>query len=423
MSYVPDLNSRRFTPHFKANPMPKEQALYLDSKLREADSVDIFCHASTDEDAFNSAKTMYLYLKQIGKQPRIIASNNPDLYGYDSKKYNILLMKNINENTSKADLALCVDFSKNERIMPSASKYLHRFSEDKIIGLDHHAENEFIIKDTKRITQSYDSVSKMPLFKPVNYYIDSTSKSCSAIIYRFFEALNEKLSMQQLSSIFCGMCDDMTKPGLLEYKKPFGKYVSILSDDVPIDSNTIEVYSKVSSTLSVGRKELIIQHLDILPNLSEDENRFMKRLFNGVKFSKNGKFAYFVIAPDDKDWLKFGGDTNRTSAMIRDFRVRLLKNNPEDKLISRELREKLKNVEVTGIFYSDYDEGAYKNSVHSKKDYVAKYQHYIKENLYSGLMAGGHLNRGGGRLNSLDEEECTQWVNYFKIAADNVTYD
>ncbi len=409
---------------FKANPMPAEQARHMDKKLKEAGSVDIFCHAATDEDAFNSAKVMYEYLEELGKKPRIITSNNSALYGFDRQKYNIVLMKELNDYTQTADLALCVDFSKRERLDKKASLYLNRFSDDKIVGLDHHSEGDCIIADTKKIAMSYDSVKQMPDFDPVNYYVDSSSKSCSAVIYRFFEALNKKLSLEQLSSLFCGMLDDSRKFDVISWKKKEDNtYDCTLNTTTNVDKNTQEVFNKVNSGLKTAKKTEILEHLDILENLTVDEKLFVKKLFDGVKFSPNGKFAYFVIAPDDEDWINLGGDTNRTSTIIRDFRMRLLKNSPEDIMISNNLSEKLKNVEVAGVFYPDYDEEVFKKSFHSKKNYVARYQNYVRENIYPELTAGGHSNRGGGRILTLDKEACEQWVGYFVEAAENVVYD
>lgn len=416
-------NNNLCKPSFKANQMPKEQALHIDKKLKEADTVDIFCHASTDEDSFNSAKTMYLYLEEMGKKPRIIVSDNPDLYGYNTQRFNIQLMKDADKNVDRADLALCVDFSKDERLNQHSLDYLKRFPEDKIVGFDHHLESGFLIKDAVRIAQSYESVKDMPKFEPANYYIDPSSKSCSAVIYRFFEALNTKLSREQLSSLFCGMCDDIKKHGVINYEKSADDLYEIkLNNSTRVDNNTKEVFDKVSSSLSSERKHKIAEHLDIMRNLMPDEKTFMKRLFDGVQFNENGKFAYFIIDPMDEDWMKFGGDTNRTSTIIRDFRIRLLKNNPNDPLISEDLREKLANIEVSGVFYPDYDEEIYKVSLHSKKDYVARYQNYVRDNLYPALQAGGHGNRGGGRITTLDEEKCRKWIDYFIKASENVQY-
>ncbi len=418
------ININQYIPSFKANPMPQNQASYIDKRLRDADSVDIFCHASTDEDAFNSAKAMYLYLEQLGKKPRIIASNNPDLYNFDRQKYNITLAKELSHSTKNADLALCVDFSKKERLSAKALEYLEKFPEDRIVGFDHHSESEFLIKDTNRITKKYDSIKNMPELEPSNYYIDSTSKSCSAVIFRFFEALGAKMTKQQLSSIFCGMVDDIQKFDIVNSKKrPDDTYECKLTENKNLDKNTKEVFTKVSSSLTDFRKNEILEHLDILGNLSDEENAFMKKLFDGVKFSENGKFAYCIIDVNDEDWIKFGGDTNRTSAMIRDFRMRLIKNKFKDPLISKPLRENLKNIKAAGIFYPDYDEEIYKVSLHSKKDYVSRYQDYIKKNIYPGLTAGGHSNRGGGRILTLDEDKCNEWASYFVRAAQAVNYD
>ena len=45
-----------YQPNFTANVMPKNCAEHINNKLKQAKTVDIFCHTSSDEDTFNSAK-------------------------------------------------------------------------------------------------------------------------------------------------------------------------------------------------------------------------------------------------------------------------------------------------------------------------------------------------------------------------------
>lgn len=413
------LNQKNTNISFKANPMPKAQAEYIDKKLQEADSVDIFCHVSTDEDAFNSAKAMYLYLESMGKNARIICSDNHALYDFDNLKYNIVSADMVDETTPISDLAICLDFSRKERLNPNEIDYLSKYQVGKVLGIDHHNESSYFSPLTRRITESYRSVSDMPEADPVNYYIDVSSKSCSAIIYRFFEALNKKMSDNQLVSLYCGMCDDMKKSGYISFSKGGTATFTKMAKD---DSNTKHVFNKVKASLSEIEKKDIAKHLDIMSTLTKEEKKFQKRLFDSVKFSDNKKFAYCVIEPGDLEWDKLGGDNERTSSIIRDFRIRLLKNNTDDKLIAANLHSKLDRVKVAGIFYPDKRNGAYKVSLHSRADYVSQYIDYIRENLCSELLAGGHEDRGGGRIYSFDQDECNKFINQFVIASGNINY-
>ena len=168
-------------PDFTANVMPKNCAEHINDKLKSAKTVDIFCHTSSDEDTFNSAKAMYSYLQSQGVKPRIIVSGGKDNYKYDTQKYNIIQDTKINKNTTKSDLALCVDFSSPNRVSSSVLKYLQGYG-NKIVGFDHHNDNDVITKNYNKITEAYAKTQSLPELKAQNYYIDSSAKSNCAII-------------------------------------------------------------------------------------------------------------------------------------------------------------------------------------------------------------------------------------------------
>jgi len=270
-----------------------------------------------------------------------------------------------------------------------------------------------------KIVEQYKSVADIPMDEPKNYYVDTTAKSCSAVLYRFFKAINQPISKEQLRSVFCGMSDDMNKNRIVKFLNDSKlKYTpKIQSDD-----NTREVYDEVSSKLDESEKKEIISHLDVMSKLSEKEKSFYKRLFRDIKLSDNKKFAYVEIAPDDPQWLELGDENKTTSSMLREFRVNVLENDPEDSEIGKDLHEKLKDVQAVAAFYSNTKENIYKISIHTNNDYAKKYNDYIRENLCSNLTAGGHANRGGGRIFSLDNEKCHEWANYFKTASENIEY-
>ena len=113
--------------------MPKNCAEHINNKLKAAKTADIFCHTSSDEDSFNSAKAMSSYLKSQGIKSRIIVSNGKDCYDYNSNKYNIVQADDINEKTKKADIALCVDFSAKSRAASNVLDYINSYGSN-IVG-------------------------------------------------------------------------------------------------------------------------------------------------------------------------------------------------------------------------------------------------------------------------------------------------
>ena len=402
---------------FKANKMSLNQAEHIQNSLIKSDSVDIFCHVSTDEDAFNSAKIMYEYLENNGVRPRIICSGARKNYGYDEKKYRIIQSEDINSGTEKSETALCVDFSTQDRINGKALKYLTEYGEDKIIGFDHHHPKKPVTNDFIFLEKSYDTAPVLE--QPKNFYIDSSAKSAASIIIRFFQALGIEMSKTQLKSAYAGMLDDMSKYDFIKFSKAEG---AVPTGKLKKDKNASEVFNFVDSKLDNADKQEVISHLDILSNLNLEESAFQKKLYDKIQLTDNGRAAYVIIPPDDEEWINIGGDNSVTSKILRDFRIRTLKHEKQDEFLDKDKLEKIKNVEAVMVFYPDYKSKRYRISMHSNKDYAEKIIEYNRNNLNKNLIAGGHPNRSGGSMAGLNKNECSLWVKNFLCAAENIEY-
>lgn len=394
-------NSQNFIqPSFKANVMPKNCAEHIDNKLKSAKTVDIFCHNSSDEDTFNSAKAMYSYLKGQGVTPRIIASGGKENYQYDVKKFNIIQANEISDNTKKADMALCVDFSSPTRVQSNVLKYLKGFGSN-IVGFDHHNDSDIVVRDYNKITQSYAKTQKMPQIEAKDYYIDASAKSNCAIVSRFFDAIGHKTSNEEAKSLFAGMFDDTVKDGITKV----GKLAQVcVTQDANDNDNTKTVMKNVLNSMNIFDKFAVLKHFLDKTKLTEKEIAFSKTLKDKTQYSNNGKFAYIEIAPDDKEWEDLGKDTVRSKKVLQKFRKNTLKN---------------KNIDAVAVFYPT-NEGVYKMSILTKNDYAKQIIDNIKANACPNLVAGGHSNRSGGTIDTQDAQKCHEWVNLFKQSADEI---
>ncbi len=409
---VENINSKL---SFTANKMPKAQAEYFNKRLLSSDSVDIFCHIATDEDSFNSAKIMYDYLKANGVKPRILCNNAKENYGFNEEKYDIVDFSKSPAPKNKAQRALCIDFSESTRIRGRAVKYLHSFPQSDIFCIDHH-HPEHPISDSNIINKSYKKAPRLKSIK--NGYIDTTARSAASILVRFFKALNIHLSTSQINSAFCAMVDDMNKANFINIQN--GRIVK--TPKLINDKNADEVFEMVSSQTNDDKQSEIISHLDVLAHLNEKERKFRQNLFNNIHISDNKKFAYAVIKPNDELWREIGGDNSITSKILRDFRLRVLAHNPQDKFINDEQLKNMQEVAAVAVFYPDYKTDRYRISIHSNKDYAMKIIEYNKVHYNTDLTAGGHEDRAGGSIHSLDESVCSKWVNDFILSAQNINY-
>jgi len=383
------INHRMAAVSFKANVMPKNQAQHIDNILHSGKSVDIFCHSISDEDTFNSATAFYNYLKQEGINARIIASGGISNYDYDTKKYNIIQAKDINDNTKKADVALCVDFSSKDRLNSNVYKHLQKYDSSKIVGIDHHDDKNKLHHDFNQITKAYEK-NQIPELNAKNYYIDSSAKSNCGIIYRFFEALGKTPTKEISRALYTGFYDDTAK-----------------SKD-ELDKNSKEVKSKLTSALNILDIAKIKKHFLEKTMLTQEEKAFAKNLQNRMQYSQNGKMAFVEITNDDEEWNNLGRNTEKTAIILGKFR--------------KETLEKNKNIESVAVFYPCSDEKTYKMSITSNKDYAMKIVDYAKEHFSKDIVAGGHPERCGGSIVTSNPNEQHKWVNYFVNASDKINY-
>ncbi|MBR1943260.1 DHH family phosphoesterase [bacterium] len=390
-------------PNFTANVMPKNCAEYIDNKLKAAKTADIFCHTSSDEDSFNSAKAMYSYLESQGVKSRIIVSNGKECYNYDTKKYNIIQADEVNENTQKSDIALCVDFSATSRAVPNVMKYINSYGAN-VVGFDHHNNPDKISTNYNQITQSYAKTQKMPELEAKNFYIDSSAKSNCAIISRFFDAIGHKINHEEGRSLLAGMLDDTSKDGFTKISQ-YGQIE--VSDKTNDNDNTKTVMDNVLSKLNIFDKVSVLKHFSDKSKLTDKEINFQKTLDNRTQYSKNGKFAYLEIQQGDKEWEDMGKDTVRTKTVLGAYRKKMLEN---------------KNVDAVAVFFPTNMKDTYKMSILTKKDYAKQIIDEIKSTTCPELTAGGHDDRSGGTIASSDKQKCHEWVNLFVDAAEKVLH-
>lgn len=393
--------SKFVQPNFTANIMPKNCAEHINNKLLSAKSVDIFCHTSSDEDSFNSAKAMYSYLQSKGVKPRIIVSNGRECYKYDTNQYDILQADKVDAKTQKSDMALCLDFSAESRVSPTVLKYLSSYG-DKVVGIDHHNNSDKISTSFNQITQSYASIQKMPKLEAKDFYIDSSAKSNCSIISRFFNAIGHKITQGEAKSLMTGILDDTMKDGFTSISPK--KEVKI-SDKINDCGNTKHVLKNVLAVLTNADKTDVINHLLKKTNLTKEEIRFQKDLSKRTKFSKNGRFAYVEIRQGDKEWDKIGRDTVRSKHILSEYRKSMLQND---------------GIDAVAVFFPTNLKNTYKMSILSKKDYAKQIIENIKNTSYPQLTAGGHDDRSGGTLTSKDDYHCQKWVKLFVDSAEQV---
>ena len=162
------------------------------------------------------------------------------------------------------------------------------------------------------------------------------------------------------------------------------------------NKNALDVLVKLEDKIDNEQIKKVAMAVDILSNLTKEEEDFKNSLYGRINISKNKKVAWVEIPPDDKQWQDLGGDNSRVSTILNRFR--------QDVLNSRE------DIETIFVFYEA--EGRYRFSVHSKTPTLHDFFNYIEQKHIPDFTknAGGHKDRAGGKIFTVDPEKCHKWV-------------
>ena len=395
-------NSNKITIGFNANKISYNTAKPIEERINKASVVDIYCHKSPDDDTLSSAQPLARWLKSKHKTARVIADG--DLKGsYISEDITVTSPEMLG---TKGDLAIIVDFNDLSRASTATAKLLEQYKPENIVGFDHHTTNENPVKSSPNA--------------PI--YIDTTAKSCSSIIFRFFESLKIKLDNESLLNLFCGMSDDFKKSGLVDISSTkINKTPKMLEHPT-----SKEIFEQIENALPEGDRNKIIKNFNILENLNIKEKAFQNKLFTEkIQFSPSKKLAYIIIEPKNKEWIDLGQDNKVTSRILGDFRRRILANNPDDSLISPQIKNKLNNVQAVITFYRGSKQlnpadDVYQMSLLSKDNSATKITEEAKRLGNKEINGGGHPNRCGASISSTNELKCTHFVKCFIDAAEEI---
>lgn len=390
-------NYEYYKPTFGAKPMPKDVALRLKQRLLSANGINIIPHSSPDEDAINSSKVIYNWLIKNKKQTSICVDKN-EVRGlfFNRSEYKIGNLKILNP------LSLILDFNAKAKTPKKQLEIFAKLQANSIIGIDHH------LKTTDTING--------------DFYIDDTAKSNCAVIFRFFEAIEEKLTKKDIKSLYCGILSDFQKFKLIKFENSQNKFRLVKTDKLFQDKNSLDIFENIESKLNLKDKQQIQKNLNVLLKLNSHEKLLQKFIFENIKVTPNKKLAYVIIEPENKLWKNIYYDNTRSSAILRDVRSRLMNGITKDPDLTDIQKEELKDIKGVIEFYrvSASLDSPFQMSMSTKNDYAIQLIEHIKSSINPDLMAGGHANRAGGRIHSIKKEDVEKFINDFIRASEEI---
>jgi nanoRNase/pAp phosphatase (c-di-AMP/oligoRNAs hydrolase) len=362
--------------------------------VAQAQEIKVCPHRSLDDDTFNSAIVINNWLKTLGKKVSVCYSKS-ETKGLFLNYFDRFRIKKADKESK--GLKFVVDWNDKSKIPQEYEKSFQHFDKEDVIGLDHHIKTPFG-KDTK-------------------IHINTKAQSCCEMVFDFLNSIKQELKRKDLERLYCGVLSDARKSKLINLKRDGKKLYIEKLDKLDEHKHTKEVMDKIEASLSERSKRKIYRHLDTISHLNSAEKTFRKGLYSKINVTENGKLAYVVIDPQDKQWAALGMDNTRTSTIIGDMRSRIVHPEPNDPFVNHGLKEKLKNVEGAIVFYRlSQGNTTYQMSMTTKGNYAERLINQVRKK-NPDLAAGGHPDRAGGRILSVDKKDVDGFINGFLDAA------
>ena len=188
------------------------------------------------------------------------------------------------------------------------------------MGFDHHSEVDIANGNYMQLRRTL--LDNECVTSKVDFYSDTTAKSATSVIYRFFEALGEEIDNPKAYDLFLGLADDATKKGLVKCDGARG--IIEAQDKLIKDKNAYEIYQNLKDKLTQEQVSKIAKTIDLMSSLTSEQKEFKNSLQDRTKLSQNGTIAYVEISPDDEEWKSLGGDNTITSTILNRHRQSIL---------------------------------------------------------------------------------------------------
>ncbi|MEO8512631.1 MAG: bifunctional oligoribonuclease/PAP phosphatase NrnA [Ignavibacteria bacterium] len=222
-------------------------------------------HVNPDGDAIGSEIALYLYLKSLGKNARVLNySPTPDNYTFLDKEkvieqFDEAKHKQLIEN---ADVIFILDTNEFERVRTLAP--FVRSSKAKKVLIDHHLgfnPNDFDL-----------------------YIMDTDSPATGEILYRFIKDIEASSGVKDIISkdiavaLYAAI---MTDTGSFKYDRTDVETHTIIADLLRYGINPYDVYSEIYNKATIGKLHLL------------------GRFLNNITMMYNDKLAYSYVKQED----------------------------------------------------------------------------------------------------------------------------
>lgn len=249
-------------------------------QIEKANSIYIIGHIRPDGDAIGSMMSMYLVLKNMGKNVKVFIKE----YG---ERYNFLteLKSTVHKvEEDKYDLLICMDSSDEKRLEMESEDVKKA---EKIIVFDHHKANGI---------------------KGDIIIIDDEAPANCEILYDFYKQNNIEITARVADYLYLGL---LTDTGSFNYKRTTSHTYRVAADLIDCGADFVEICKRINDTVTEARLKVvshIINHTEVyfngkvrlavinkeeLENLGATEND-IEGIVNYLRMIEGTEIAIFV---------------------------------------------------------------------------------------------------------------------------------
>ena len=220
-------------------------------EINRAEKIVIMAHETPDGDAIGSILSMYLALKNIGKEADVIIKEFPRTFSFLPGAN---VVKN-NLNTDKYDLAIALDCADLKRLV--GKEYFEKAK--KTIVIDHHSTNT--------------------MYGDLNF-VNPVSPACCEILAGMFEYFDISIDTDIGTCILTGI---ITDTGGFKYSSVTPETFEFTAELLRKGVNVSDIYQRVLETRTKANFELL------------------RRATNRLELLEDGKIAFTYINKKDEE--------------------------------------------------------------------------------------------------------------------------
>lgn len=199
--------------------------------INKSKTIYIASHERPDGDAIGSMFSMYLLLKSMNKDVKV-------LMPFVSRRYEFL--KELKEAKDKVyednyDLLICLDTSDNKRLTITDEDYMKA---KKVIAIDHHKQST--------------------IEGNVKIFNDTAPANCEILI-DMFKYLNISITKEMSDYLYLGL---MTDTGSFNYARTTANTYSAASELIALGADFVTICKKINDTMSESKMKLLCNVID-----------------------------------------------------------------------------------------------------------------------------------------------------------------